>query len=230
MTRGAALLAAFLLGAAPAGASCRLALALGLDVSRSVDVGDYFIQKEGLLAALRDEGIRRAFLEQDGYVTLAVFEWSGQRHQDIVVDWTPVVDAAALDRVIARLSAHERLPVSLSTAIGDAILYADRLFRGAPVCEAQTLDLSGDGRWNEGTAPERAYARSDFGGRVVNGLAILGHEADIVAYYARVIIRGPGAFVEVATSHQDFPRAIRRKLERELTAPVIGGALPATAG
>jgi len=38
------------------------------------------------------------------------------------------------------------------------------------------------------------------------------------------VIRGQGAFVEVARTQDDFPRAIRRKLEKELTEQLIGRA------
>ena len=56
----------------------------------------------------------------------------------------------------------------------------------------------------------------------VNGLAVGEHEADIVKYYQGELIRGPGAFVEVATRQADYPAAIRRKLLRELQGPMIG--------
>ena len=36
------------------------------------------------------------------------------------------------------------------------------------------------------------------------------------------MIRGPGAFVEVAPRQTDYPQAIRRKLLRELEGPKIG--------
>jgi Protein of unknown function (DUF1194) len=36
------------------------------------------------------------------------------------------------------------------------------------------------------------------------------------------VIRGRAAFVEVAQSQRDYPRAIRRKLERELTEQIVG--------
>ena len=55
-------------------------------------------------------------------------------------------------------------------------------------------------------------------------MAIGGHERDIVGYFEREVIRGPGAFVEVARLHRDFPLAIRRKLERELTVQMVGEA------
>lgn len=43
-------------------AACRLPLARGFDVSRSVDARDCAIQKEGLIAALADPLIIAAFL------------------------------------------------------------------------------------------------------------------------------------------------------------------------
>jgi hypothetical protein len=44
------------------------------------------------------------------------------------------------------------------------------------------------------------------------------------------VIRGPGAFVEVADGQEDFPRAIRRKLLRELTEQVTAMAPPRASG
>ncbi|HMS95168.1 MAG TPA: DUF1194 domain-containing protein, partial [Tabrizicola sp.] len=41
-----------------ASAECRLALALAVDVSRSIDVQDYSIQTEGLAGALEDAEVR----------------------------------------------------------------------------------------------------------------------------------------------------------------------------
>jgi hypothetical protein len=124
------------------------------------------------------------------------------------------------------VAGHQRSEARLSTAIGGALLFGRDLLARMPECEAWTLDLSGDGRNNEGTDPARAYAREDFSDVTVNGLAIGGHERDIAQYFAAEVIRGPGAFVEVAALHEDFPRAIRRKLERELTERLFGQALP----
>ena len=44
--------AALALWAGPGWGACRLALALGFDVSRSVDAADYRVQRDGILAAL----------------------------------------------------------------------------------------------------------------------------------------------------------------------------------
>jgi hypothetical protein len=210
------------LAAGPAEA-CRLALALGFDVSASVDEADYAIQRKGLAAALAAPEIRRAFLAPDEPVALAVFEWGGRRRQALVVDWTLIEGPGALDRVAAAVLAERPLRFWEPTAIGAALAYARDLFAEAPDCAARTLDLSGDGQNNDWLAPGRVYAREDFADILVNGLAIGGHETTIADYYAREVIRGPGAFVVVARTHADFPPAIRRKLERELTGPVLGG-------
>lgn len=229
MTRGAilALLSApalWLPGGAEAG--CRLALMLGMDVSRSVDAADYAIQRDGLLAALEAPDVRAAFLSSDDRVMFAVYEWSGRDHQEMVVDWTEIAGEADIDRVAADFAAHERFGGSLPTAIGYALDFARRGFDGAGDCEQTVLDLSGDGRNNDGMTPADAYRWEDFGELRVNALAIGGHEADVVIYYQREVIRGPGAFVEVAKAHTDFPDTIRRKLVRELTGPVFGALRP----
>jgi hypothetical protein len=224
----AAITCAALAAAGPAAAECRLALALGFDVSNSVSVSDYALQRDGLVAALADPEIRRAILAPGGTVALAVFEWGGRRWQAVVIDWVELGDAATIDALAARIGARYRPEVWQPTAIGAALLHARALYRDAPVCAHRALDMSGDGRNNYGPDPARVYARADFGDLVVNGLAIGGHESDIADYYAREVIRGPGAFVEWAARHEDFPRVFRRKLLRELTGPALGRAAPET--
>jgi hypothetical protein len=92
----------------------------------------------------------------------------------------------------------------------------------APVCQRRVIDVAGDGRNNDGISVARTYEREDFTGITVNGLAVGEHEADIVDYYQTEVIRGPGAFVELAPRQADYPDAIRRKLLRELQGPMIG--------
>ncbi|SPH17051.1 hypothetical protein DEA8626_00565 [Defluviimonas aquaemixtae] len=218
----AALALAVLLAAGPAAGACRLALALGVDVSRSVDAEDYAIQRRGILAALADPAIRDAFLKPEDAVAFAVYEWSGQAYQEVIVDWTLVRSESGLAAIRAVIEAHERGGTALPTGLGAALDYGHALIARAPDCAARTLDISGDGRSNDGRGPEEVYAETDFGDIVVNGLPIGGHEADIAIYYRARVIRGPGAFVEVARDETDYPRAIRRKLERELTEQLMG--------
>jgi hypothetical protein len=216
------------LAATPAGAGCRLALALGFDVSRSISARDYRIQQGGIVAALTDPAIRAALLSGPDPVALAIFEWSGSDEQAVVLDWTLLTGPAEIDRAAGVMAAHVRQASGL-TALGVSLIYAGDLMARAPACDAQTLDVSGDGASNAGPKPHRVYLGRDFGALTVNALAILGDDRDLARYFAGNVIRGPGAFVETADGHEDFPRAFRRKLERELSGPVLGSAGAAAA-
>lgn len=208
--------------AAPAAAQdCRIALLLALDVSRSISPSDYLIQQRGLLDALADPEIRAAFLLGDP-VALSVYEWSGQGHQQVVSDWRMILSGADLDAVAAEVAALSPPELRLLTGLGQALSFAHGRFASAPPCDEQVLDVSGDGRNNDGYGPRGAYERDDWGDIRVNALAIGEHETGLVAYFRAELIRGPGAFVEVAEWQRDFPRAIRRKLLRELRAAVVG--------
>lgn len=215
---------------AEAQTGCRLALALGLDVSSSVDDREYALQRDGLAAALLHPDVARAFLGGPGPVALAVFEWSGIRQQALVVDWRLVTSVEVLRAAAAALRAHPRSYDEFPTALGYALGYAHSLMRRAPGdCLFRTLDISGDGRNNDGFPPASAYRAFAYREITVNGLAVTegaGDPEGIEAYYRDELIRGPGSFVEVAEGYDDFARAMRRKLERELGVQVLGSLAP----
>jgi Protein of unknown function (DUF1194) len=201
---------------------CRLALALAVDVSRSIDAVDYTIQTEGMADALNDTDIRRAILSPEGEVALAVYFWSGQGQQDMVQDWVILDGPEALDRVIWTIRDTARPEARLPTALGEALVFGAGVMDTAPPCDRRVLDVAGDGRNNVGISVRTAYARADFGDVVVNALAVGEHELDLARYFREEVIRGPGAFVELAPRQVDYPAAIRRKLRRELEGPKIG--------
>jgi hypothetical protein len=224
--RASALLLALALDPALASrpaAACRLALVLAMDVSRSVSPTDFRISRDGLVAALRDPEVRRAFLA-GGPVALSVFDWDEPGLQRIVVPWRTIAGAADLDAAAAEAAGWQRPPRVGLTATGDALLFARDWLAAAPVCDAQVIDLATDGHSNAGPPVQQVYLRHDFGAIGVNALAIGEHETGLVPYLAGEVIRGPGAFVELAPRHTDVPRAMRRKLIRELSVPLFGGA------
>lgn len=208
--------------AAPANAECRLALALAVDVSRSVDSQDYVIQTDGLAAALEDRAVREAIFGPEGDVALAIYYWSGRGYQDLIQPWVILDNPEALDAAIWTVRRTKRPSSRLATALGDALRYGADLMANAPDCARKVIDVAGDGQNNEGISVARTYEREDFTGITVNGLAVGEHEAGIVFYYQTEVIRGPGAFVETAVRQTDYPAAIRRKLLRELQGPMIG--------
>ena len=218
----AALMLAF--AAAPAAATCRLALVLALDVSSSVDPGEYELQKLGLATALDSPDIRDAFLNgPDGHVALAIYEWSGRYQQQMVVDWTMMDSSGSIDRVVATVASAERSHSRFPTAIGYALGYGAGLLERGPACGRQVIDISGDGVNNEGFDPALAYRHFPLDNVTVNGLVILSQDAEVLPYYRREVRHGPSAFVEKALGFEDFAASMTRKLYREINDVMVGG-------
>jgi hypothetical protein len=225
-----ALAGVLMLWALPAGAECRLALALAVDVSRSIDAADFVIQTEGLADALADRQVQAAIFRPEGKVALAIYQWSGVSHQEVIQPWVLLEAPQTLDGVIWAVRRAGRPERRQATALGEALRFGAGLMAEAPPCARHVIDVAGDGRNNEGLSVASVYDRVDFAGITVNALAIGEHEQDVARYFRDEVIRGPGAFVEVAPQQVDYPPAIRRKLLRELEGPQIGMAAPAGAG
>ncbi|KRS14707.1 hypothetical protein XM53_03135 [Roseovarius atlanticus] len=219
-------------------AECRQALALGMDVSGSVDATEYRLQTDGLAAALLAPDVQEAFLAvPESPVRLMIFEWSGVRDQRLLLDWTEIDRAARLAEVAARLRATRKAKGDdPTTAISAAILYGVAALNRQAGCFRRTLDISGDGPANIGLHP-RDLNDADLGDVTVNGLVIgpqsrsntsknLHNVKSLEGYYRAFILQGPGAFAEVAEDHADFAAAMRRKLIRELQLPNLSRLVP----
>jgi len=211
-------------------AECRLALLLALDVSSSVDAREDTLQRGGVVSALTAPEVARAFFATDEPVALAVYEWSGRYNQEVVLDWTMIRGEGDLVAAAEVVADSERSHNDFPTAMGYALGFGAGMFARAPVCLRQTLDMAGDGQNNEGFGPSQAYREFPFQGITVNGLVVnAAHfegEVGLIAFYKGQVRRGPGSFVEIADGFEDYERAMRRKLERELTPPAIGFVAP----
>ena len=218
-----------------ANAACRQALALGLDVSASVDAQEYRLQLDGLAAALGSAEVS-AILLADGSapVRVAIYEWSAPGSERLILGWTDITDLAALRSVQARLNTTQRADIGSSTGLGSALEFGVSLLQTQDHCWTQTLDLSGDGKGNIGRHPQNVDAPPHIR---VNGLVVGvddgtgGHERDLqigelAAYYNAFVIRGIDAFVETALGFEDYETAMRRKLIRELSALTVSQAQP----
>ncbi|MEX2518510.1 MAG: DUF1194 domain-containing protein [Paracoccaceae bacterium] len=209
--------AALGLGAAEA---CETALVLAIDVSGSVDAAEYRLQMDGLTAALRDPNVRDALVAAEAMI--AVMQWSGANKQEFTTSWTHVVSHEIADRLAGAVEAAPRAFQHFSTAIGDALAAAAvALGEVSGRCKRHVVDISGDGVSNEGRDLPRIRDALIRGGVQINGLAIEIGEEGLSEYYRREVIGGGGAFVLTARSFEDYPRAIRRKLLRELADPVV---------
>lgn len=196
--------------------TCELSLVLAIDVSSSVDDGEYQLQSDGLAYALTHPSVVEA-IDQIGGLWLTAFEWSGRRNQQILLPWTFLRGTDAITAAAATIQAKKRSTSQSPTALGHALGYGATLHQRAPMpCLRRVIDMAGDGVNNEGFPPESAYSAFPFGDITVNGLVIKGDYPDPEYYYRTRVLRGPGAFLEVAQGYEDYARAMRRKLLREI--------------
>lgn len=212
------LIALALLLAAPARA-CDTALLLAIDISGSIDAGEYALQVEGLAAALEDPEVADVLLR--GQVALAVVHWSGVGRQALALPWQRMLTAQAVNRFAVAARALPRSFTASDTAVGEAIAFSAAQFAAVPDCRRRVIDISGDGPENAGFTVGRARQAAEALGIEINAIAIedMGPSSPISAFYARWAIT-KGGFVMTARGLQDYPRAIREKLLRELTKPV----------
>lgn len=223
--RGAVTAAAFGVGLlmAPAPAvACALELILAVDVSGSIDSGEFDLQANGLADAFENPSLIAAIGEIEGGVLVTLTHWSGSTRHRQMTDWHRLTDAGSMAAFAAEARAAERAWRNFSTAIGEALVHAAEVSATAPeTCKRRVIDVSGDGVSNEGTAPSTVSGALAAQGYTVNGLVIRGADPDPVAHFRAEVIAGPGAFVEVAADFADYPRAILRKLLREIDQPLI---------
>ncbi len=224
----ALLVAAAQLGAAASSAGeCRQALALGLDVSGSVNTAEYRLQIDGLAAALSHPDVAGVILSNpDAPIRLLIYEWSGPQDQRLIQDWTEITDPAALAAVTARLRATPRISANPATALGTAITYGAAHLASQSDCLKHTLDISGDGRSNAGPRPEDVADQPVLDNITVNALVIgsdgpdggvrSGDLGELESYFRSQVIRGPRAFVLTTTGFADYETAMIRKLLREV--------------
>lgn len=203
--------------------NCGLALVLGIDASLSVDEFEYRLQMSGAAAALTDPMVVDAILAVGG-MYLSTFEWSGSTSQKLIFGWTRLETRQDIAAAAQKLINHVRQSRNNSTAIGHALRFASNLFQDLPVpCFRKVVDVSGDGANNEGYEPKTAYRTFDFEGVSVNGLVILdtglnpeSFYTDPVIYYRNEVLKGAGSFMIIAGGFDDFERAMRQKLLREI--------------
>jgi hypothetical protein len=158
-------------------------LLLAVDVSPSVDAEEYALQIHGLAAALRDPVVVDAILAAaPNGVALALMQWAGPREQAVSVPWSEVRDQASAAAFAQKIEAVTRPATYGGTAIGNALergvsLLAENDFEGT----RQVIDISGDGRTNQGDSPAPVRTHAVLAGITVNGLVILNEEQQVAA-------------------------------------------------
>lgn len=203
---------------APAARACEVALLLTMDVSGSVDRGEYLMQTQGLATALRDPQVADALTT--GRAAVAVTQWSGVEQQDLSIGWWRMLEPADVAGLAGRVTAMPRAFDRSDTAVGDAIRHGAAQFGPVSDCRRRVIDVSGDGSANAGLPPEAQSQRAQVAGITINAIAIedMGQSISVTEFYRRLVITRDG-FVVTARGHLDYARAIQAKLLRELVKP-----------
>jgi hypothetical protein len=204
-----------------------LLLVLAVDTSGSVDTERFELQKQGYVAAFRNPRLVRAIQAGPaGAIGVTMTQWTGPAMQLWVTPWMRVSDAATAGAFADAVAAVPRRLFGGGTSISGAIDHAAALFGRAPFDGARrVIDVSGDGANNRGNPAPVARDAAVAAGITVNGLPILALEPDVDVFYRDNVIGGPGAFLIVAKTFDDFADAVLRKLIAEIAAidPDQGG-------
>jgi hypothetical protein len=208
------------------------AVVLAADVSRSIDDGEFALQRRGYAQAIQDQKLMDAISTgPHGAIALAYVEWAGGSEQKQVVDWALIRNASDARAFVAALTAAPRAFVG-RTAIGSAIDFSFALFGETGfTADRRIIDVSGDGTSNQGRPVTAARDAAVAGGAVINGLTIFNQRAaagggylalhtnppgGLAQYYRDNVIGGKGAFVVPIDDFNSFADALLRKLVNEI--------------
>ncbi len=196
--------------------ACKLALILAIDVSTSIDSGEFTFQRDGLADALLDTEIMNVLTRDE--VALMVVQWSGNNEHVVVLPWRRITSQNDVLGFANQVRSMRRAYVNSNTAVGDAIAFSITQFGAVNDCHRKVIDVSGDGASNAGSETSNQSRRAGRLGIEINGIAIDIIGNSISEYYRRFVVTRDG-FVMTSTGFSDYPRTIRAKLLRELVRP-----------
>ena len=203
-----------------------LELVLAVDVSRSMDMDEQTLQRNGYVAAFRHKDVIDAISSGPrGRIVVSYVEWAGPAFQTTLVPWT-VIDGEAAAHAFADRLATAPMSREHGTSISNGLIYVGPSFEGNGFTgERRVIDVSGDGPNNMGVPVIIARDPLVEAGVTINGLPIMikrpGGFASIEnldIYYEDCVIGGTGAFLVPVTDIQKLASAIRRKLVLEIAA------------
>jgi hypothetical protein len=200
-----------------------LALCLAVDASSSVDFDEFALMLGGYAAAFRDDQVAAALAGGPrGATAVAMLLWSGIGAQDLALRWTRIDGPAAAAALADAIEAAPRLVPAGATALGEGMAAGLALLAACPADATRlVLDVSGDGRHNQGRPPGPVRDIGVGAGVTINALAVLNEEPDLLDHYQAEVIGGPGSFAMHTPDYAAFAEAIRAKLLREIG----GGAI-----
>jgi hypothetical protein len=208
-----------------------LLLVLAADVSRSIDEGEFALQRKGYSAAITDPRVLAAIRGGvTGTIAVCFVEWSGAGEQNVVADWTLIRDGEDAGGLAATILGSPRSFIG-RTSISGAIDFAMERFAAADLrANRRIIDVSGDGTNNSGRSVTDARDEALAQGVTINGLAIINDRPNpgyafhtqppggLPEWYRQNVIGGPGAFLRVVEDFRSFADAMTDKLVSEIAS------------
>jgi hypothetical protein len=218
------------LAAAPAQAeTVDVLLVLAADVSRSIDDGEFDLQRKGYARAMSDPRVIEAIVGGNNHsIAVTFIEWAGDQEEKTVVDWSIVRDEEGGAAVGAAILAAPRSYLGRTSISGAIDFSVDQLGSAPAQGVKRVIDISGDGTSNSGRELTRARDEAVARGITINGLAIINNAANpgfayhthppggLPNYYKENVIGGTGAFLLVVETFDTFADAIVKKLVAEI--------------
>jgi Protein of unknown function (DUF1194) len=220
-----------LLAAPLSAAEVDLELVLAADGSGSIDDEELRLQREGWASAITSPEVLDAIKQGlIGTIVVQYMEWGAFNSQVVIVDWTEISDAASAAAFADALRSRPRGAFgynSISAAIDFSVAQVEaNRWQGL----RKVIDVSADAGNRGGRDMREARDEAVAKGYTINALTIdRGKRPGLIAgyptledYFAKEVIGGPGAFVEIANAEQPFMTAARRKLVQEIAGlPVL---------
>lgn len=212
-----------------------LELVLAMDASGSVSEKEYLLQLQGTAAAFRDLEIIEAIQAgPTGKIAVAIMLWSDAAFPKQKSPWFVLSDQSSISQFanfVEGFQVGQNNSVSLGsgggTGIGSGVQEALKMIAtNGHSGLRKVIDVSGDGietefYFSKGVMIRDAKLLAGLQNVTINGLPILNRDSpNLDSYYQSEVISGPGAFIVVAKGFEDFGRAIRQKLLREIRSNV----------
>lgn len=221
------------IGCAFAVESVDVALVLVNDVSRSIDEGEYQLQKEGYVKAFTDPQVIRAIKGGPvGAIAVAYVEFADSAQVRTVLEWQVLRDEGSVRDFAEKVRAAPRSFWG-RTAIGAGIEQGIKELARLPFdAQRQVIDVCGDGTNNAGRDVTQARDEAVRLGITVNALAILSTGPDttpwfnnaehvnppggLTNYFRQNVAGGEGSFVLEVRDFHTFGDAMKQKLINEI--------------
>jgi hypothetical protein len=234
---------AALLATRPAAATDRpvdLALVLLTDVSRSVDMTEYDLMKQGYAAAITDPRVIAAIAGgRHGAVAFLYVEFAGAHEVRTMVDWTVVDSPAAAAAFAARVRDAPRAfwgRTAISSGIEHAMAaFAHGLSAAGVAPERRVIDVCADGTNNSGREVQAVRDEAVALEITINSLVIHSEPTNtwtaahvkppggLTNYFRENVIGGLGAFVLEVEDFASFGQGLARKLITEIAGQPPAG-------